>query len=681
MAGWLRQLNGNSDLDSFDLPQTGPRKARGFKERADRLHRFLRVRSAVARDDLLQALTKLVKSAHQAGHAAGTVKLLKGEYGLDEDLALEDLITAARPLDGETLVQAEILLRYLLLLSYQGEGVEAVVKPQSEGGTGAVGAEAFFKSTGLPGSFTLSPPSPSDGAMRLSASFVRWNKWPASGHFMQAVADATMSAYRYSVWETGKPKLERLRYQSITDAGQRGQYVAKLQSHVTEIENILDQHLRYYVTSAPNEKDPYGLRRTLQPAVAAPAWTAALTADEAGRLGHDLLALKSQVSSAARAEGLVLQAYRTADLTSVALSLQGLRGRPGAESWNVNEVPTRTFDDYAAAIRRAAASLDKALEKGQWRQALRERFASARAEAEILELDLTTAQLGLQVARLSRQIADTFDQMAKLEGQIRQLATQADDLVKKAKDEGVKSTKLRLTLAGQARDLAAAEVEALQVAISQAEQMVQQAIDSLEAMKPRLLDLANKIEESKKSSFLSILKAIVNVVGVVLAPFTGGVTMTVAQVVNLAIGVYEKVSTLNFSDLGEAVKGIADIANDVDRFFDLSINKLGLLGESGKEALHDVKSWLKKAEGDVKQLSDKAGQLVKGFKNLAQSEVGQLLSALASDIPISVRDGKVQIDLGKAGVQKNLDRLARQRGPVGQRRPGAGAAGEAATAD
>src|SRR5262249_31762977 len=147
----------------------------------------------------------------------------------------------------------------------------------------------------------------------------------------------------------------------------------------------------------------------------------------------------------------------------------------------------------------------------------------------------------------------------------------------------------------------------------------------------------------RRGGLLGILKAVINVVGVALAPFTGGTSMAVAQAATTAINIYDRVSKLDFSDLGKAAAQIALVGQDLNAFSDRTVNKLGIGGEAAKSALADVKGWIKGAETDLNRLGEKARPLLDGLKKLGQSEVGQFLSVLASDIPVSVSDGRLKV--------------------------------------
>lgn len=648
LAAWLRQLHDDKNLTAFDVGTDAVfQYGQAFKERLDRIQKFVAFRDACGKDNVLHALVTALRNARLAG---------KSPAAVETPLRMQDLIDACKPIDGESLPQAEIWLRYVLLLSYQGEGVDAVASTRGD----VKGAEDFYKSTGLDKPF-MQEQDPAK-ATESSPALLRWNKWPAKGHFSRTIFDATAAAYRYAVWEASLPDLEKRRYKSLSGSAERHAYAVELERLVEEGRAAERTHLAPYLDATANPTDPYGFR----PKLLADGAIASATASRAERerLANDLRALSTQIGGAVRAQELALLAERTDDPTAIAIAMQGMAGYAGVSRWNINALPTKTFADCARDIKSAVQHFKDDLTSRQYQQDYRERFAAQKGQTEVLELELAAARLGMEIAKQGEEIEKKFKEIADLDVKIRKLEGEVSKLLAAAAKDKNKAAELRLTLANQARDLAAAQVEALQQATAQAQAMIDHASDSLRAMQPRLLEAARKIEDSKKKSgFFSILKAVVNIVGVALGPFTGGASLAAAQAVNTAINIYEKVSNLDLSKVENIAAGLAGIANDVGTLADLSINKLDIGGEAAKKGLAEVKNWLKTAEGDIKRLSEKAKPLLDGLKKLegiTQSKLGQIASALASDIPVSIENGILKVDLGKAGIRlqnKELEKI------------------------
>ncbi len=111
LARWLKDLSVNDDLLAFEH---GAGSVPAFRQKLLRLHRFINFRHLSADPDQLSRLLKRLKEQRTNGAPAVAVP------------ELADLARAAQPLDnGESLPQAAILLRYVVLLSYQNEGAES----------------------------------------------------------------------------------------------------------------------------------------------------------------------------------------------------------------------------------------------------------------------------------------------------------------------------------------------------------------------------------------------------------------------------------------------------------------------------------------------------------------------------------------------------------------------------
>src|SRR5262249_5652591 len=147
-------------LAAFDLG-AGASHGESLRGRLGRIQKFVAFRGACGKDDVLHLLVVELKGARYSGKPAAAV-------GLPGGAPLPGPPAARQPLDGGSLPQAEIWLRYVLLLSYQGEGVDAVAGRRGD----VQGAEAFYKSAGLTKPF-LGAPFAGEAA-KTSPAFLRW---------------------------------------------------------------------------------------------------------------------------------------------------------------------------------------------------------------------------------------------------------------------------------------------------------------------------------------------------------------------------------------------------------------------------------------------------------------------------------------------------------------------------
>ncbi len=385
------------------------------------------------------------------------------------------------------------------------------------------------------------------------------------------------------------------------------------------------------------------------------------TRAERSRLAGDLARLHAAVTSANQLQQKILAAHSAKDATALASWLQGPATTDGLSLRNAASLPVHSFEDYYRQVRAAVADLQQDLKDDQWRRDLRALYEQQVQQNDIVADEVAITCLGLEIAEQGRQVADIF-KLAQLDKQIAELEKEWAKLEKDARDDGARAMELRLGLAEKTRALAAAKFEALKEAVARAEQLTNNAVEQLEAMQPRLRQAASKIREQKrKSGFFSFLKAIINVVGTVLTPFTGGQSLAIAAKVNQVIDIAQKIEGLDLRNPGRALQGIAEVAQDAAGVADSAIEAWG--GADLKKARDDVKAWLRTAEQQLNSLSGEARRNVEAFldgvRGLQPEQLRQLASVLGSDFPVTVKDGKVRVELGRMRLRLPRDsRLA-----------------------
>ena len=112
---------------------------------------------------------------------------------------IDDLVQAATPLGAEILPHAEILLRYVILLSFRDEGVDAIKKQLRD----------YWSESAVPGWFLLLSPTVSDP--HAATAFVRSNQAPNDGHFLKVLSDATFATYRHALWQSAAIAFDKAR--------------------------------------------------------------------------------------------------------------------------------------------------------------------------------------------------------------------------------------------------------------------------------------------------------------------------------------------------------------------------------------------------------------------------------------------------------------------------------------
>ncbi|AWM36978.1 hypothetical protein GobsT_51400 [Gemmata obscuriglobus] len=659
VAEWLSRLSFKISFD-FDPDKPGPRPAEGpqwlpVSRSLERLSLFAKVRTALRDPKVLEKVTEAFRSARADGKGYQE-RLPAGKAEKEAIEVIDWLKEAVGPPDAgkddETLPAAAIWLRYVFLYSYRGEGALVLTDDAAPNGLAK-----YWETCKLPGCFADDPTA----GKTASAAPVRWNHAPAAGHFDRAVLDAVRGANGYLRWEAKLPKLEQQRFKVLAGDDPKG-FVADLTTHLKEIDALDRGHLAAHVPPrtafwvASRESAPLlgDLPIRLD-------WGRQASAAERKRLGDDLAAVAGQVRGMADLQRAIRDAYQAGPVDGPP-ALRGLATHLGGAEWDLTAMPEKSFAAYKKDVTDALGDLRKALADAQHEDDLRDRYAVRRDKADVRELEHASARLGVEIAAKGREMAALLARAAELEVEVARLAVEANDLLKKAQGGDAAAAGKRLELARRTCDLAAAQVDALLAAQTKATEIVEQAVKDLDALRPKLEHIAQKIEDSKKTSFLSILKAIVKVVTVVLAPFTGGASLAIGTAVDQALTIAEKLGQINWDNPLQALGQLGEVVDDVARLGDLTIGKWG--SADMKKGWGDVKGWVADRRADVTKLGEDGKKFLDQLKTLAPAEfrkvVAPLVAAVHLDLPVEfdpVR-GTIKVDLGKAGIKLKNDALA-----------------------
>src|SRR5690606_23014873 len=102
--------------------------------------------------------------------------------------------------------------------------------------------------------------------------------------------------------------------------------------------------------------------------------------------------------------------------------------------------------------------------------------------------------------------------------------------------------------------------------------------------------MAKQIRDERERSFIiGIVKAVVSVVGAVLAPFTGGASSVVANLVNEGIEFAATVSKIDWDNLGVALGQLANASDSLLGAVDLGLSQLDV---KPPEALGTIRGFL-----------------------------------------------------------------------------------------
>jgi hypothetical protein len=433
------------------------------------------------------------------------------------------------------------------------------------------------------------------------------------------------------------------------------QFVKRLRQHVANLDDVYDKDLKcYFIKKNPTRFDDWLFAGATVPSgneQASRFKSPSLYDDERKRIENDLAQLAAIVTSANQIQKSILEAYEAKDPVAISSWLQGPAALDGAARWTPFDLPQHSFQDYYRQVIRNVKQLEEDIRRKQSQADLTEFYKEQVAQNDILADEAALAQLGLEIAVQANQVADCFKQLAALDERIARLKKDWTALERRAKELGVKRAELQLGLAAQARELAKAKVEGLTAAVEDVKRLVKNAKDQLETMKPRLLKAAEDVrKQKKKSGIFSMLRSIVTVVGAVLTPFLGPGAFQAAMAVNQVLDVAEEASNIDFSDLGQAIKGLDRVANKAAPLINFAIDQSG--SKDLKKFRDGVNQWLRSPGQKLDQLrgdtEKKVGEFLKAFQgNKGAQDLRNLTSAISSGLPVRIENGEVKFDSGK----------------------------------
>lgn len=659
LADWLSAFHANEDvkksLQAFD--QKNGSCGTGLGARADNLAKFLSFREKYSDEGELE---KLLNQLAERRVPPITPK---------KDDLFDGLVKAAKPIDGERLYDAGIWLRYVLLLSYRTQ--RPVLFEEKEPVKEAPPyLEAVWKKLEVGADFKYDRAAPQDN----QRAFLRWNREPDDGHASAILADLTRAGLAFLECERDVRGLEEKRFAaagaSTPDAGRA--YAAALNAKRTPLQTTFDRCLVPYFPTRPGESpqwgDPVAVSRP--EGERARSFRKSATTREQERLAADLAALAGECDTALRLHELVADAYQADNPEEVNTALRLLGGLNGLSNWNVHALPRKPFKQYHDDLTTQIANLQAEIEKTNVAQTLRDNFEDRQKRLAIAQEDLAAAQLGREIASKAIRLNETYQKIAELETEIDELGVRIANLEKQARQNQRQAAGVRLAAATRLRDLVAARVAALGLAVKEAKALADEAGKELDKLAESFDKAAKQIkDERERSRAFGILKAIVSVVGAALAPFTGGASLAVASIVNTGIDIYKKIDETDWKEFGSAVQAIGAIAEQAGGAAELGLRQLG--GAKGKELLGKAQDYLKATRDKVKEVEKEVKPLLDAVNSLRNADASRFASALANGFPLSSPDGmSFKIDFGPRkvvlpkGVQKALKTILDSGGHI-----------------
>lgn len=648
LVEWSDQLQHNSNLAAFGV------RSELLKQRLYRIQRFLEARQELSNSETLRSVL----------HKLADCRL---QPNCDPRSIIGNLIESASPLSAESnqeesLYDAAIWLRYVLLASYQSEG------SWISAGAGADNSlEKIWIRYKLPGEFSLAhlgrPPAITTPAGVLP--FLRWNAWPVPGTSSAVLADLTAATYAYLLFDQDRWEHEKSRFSTATqivDTRQYGDWVEKSISDLTQNANLTlsSYFLPAAMGTSPQPAQLIGLKGSL-----ALPFRATSNAVEQKRMAYDLSLIHSQVGEEIRVNRLILTAYRTGDPRALADYLRTMNGISPLSNWNLYSLPEYPFERYAQQLRDSAAELAALSSQATADDDLRQLFHQRQTSYEEARDEFEGARLGSRVASQAHLLSETFSKIAQLDAKAAELELSVQALQYKGNVSQEQARALSLKYAIQQRELAEAKVEALLAASQQATELVNQATKELDGVKASLLSTADTIHHKKEEERnRSLINTVITVVGVALAPFTSGASMAIAAQVNQVVNLIDQVKHTNWSNFDQAIATVNNISAQASQTVSLAVKYAGPDVQSG---LKDVQTFLISGNESIQRYSQQARTIYTAITNLPQQQdVLRFASAIASGIPISYDPDHQTIKLeldgsglvpATAALQSNLGAL------------------------
>jgi len=648
VATWLQSVLDNPDLRYLDDGPASTGRVGAFKQRVNKLHLFLIFRQNISDEKYLADTLKQLQD-------------LTKESDKDPRKVLRDLVDAATPIGDEkeeVLYEAGIWLRYLLLLSYQGEG--QVVVPESQNSL-----ESIWKTYNLPQSLTLTIPAGSTTAAKPEKpapgpALLRWDSWPTPGSIAYVLNDVSHVTLEFLRFQERMATKEGIRFRSLDSASSRGDYMNALKTEIKAIEDGGLGRLAPYFgceggsgsACLATSQDPTAIFSEGGAWVRAFRQTAASAEQE--RLVHELRLLAREVSNEYQLHQLVATTYSSSaepeSALAMARTLQTFGGLTGLSLSNPYALPRKTFEQYTVELDQAIKRLNKGLNLIEADKELRFVFKERQRSYENAKSELTASHLGRDIAARAIVVQDLFGKVALLDVEIAELGTKIGELEVSGHLSKVEADLKLLAYRTRLRDLAASKVEALMAASQRAIEMVESASRDLAALAPQLKASAANIKSKKdQQNTLNLVNSVITVLGVALAPFTAGSSIAIAAELKQAITTIEAVKNTDWSQLPEAIAAIEKVDALLNQTLKIDMGKF--LGGKLQTALGDVSGFLKSSQ----QSMDSAGQeLFKTIKDLKSlDEIQKFASVIASGLPVTFdkNTSTLRIDAAKDSIE------------------------------
>lgn len=597
LVEWIRALSAQRGLDALvdDVPR--------LRGRVERMADFLEVRARLAAPGELARLADRIAAAHGAAHE------------LPKDLLT--LASAAGQDADERLWHAAIWLRYLVLLSFRGMAIYAIHPP-----AGNCGFMELVRRLHQPDALDAS-----NSTDAPQGAFLRWDQPPAAGHLDRVLWNAVDAALNTIGQGDHRRQIED--YRRAVALGHAAD--AALIDAPKPFAAIAERLAPYF--GASNEPVMLTTGRL------ADAFRRTSTSAEQSRTLADLSHLRGRAHADQRSLQAMSLAYKDGRAEALGAAFSSGCSPFALSSWSLHSLPTRTFSELQRTYQDVHTRLSHHADETANAERLRDLVAKRQAHYDALVERVAAARLGRGLADLYARVAHLRAKQTEIQRKAADLEARMAELVRTAAHQTSNARARQLAIASRQADLAAAQVDAIVALSGHLEEIAQQASEQLDDLKAQALDLAGRIrDERNRSDFLKIVHAFVSIAGFVLAPFTGGASLGVSQLVNKGIDLVDKISTIDWHHLGSAVAQFASDVSDLGSAVSLGLGKLGAKDPAILKSAQNVLRGVDTAAGEV-------NPVLAAIRHKDPASIARLGSAIASGFPLRVDSaGRTSLD-------------------------------------
>jgi hypothetical protein len=640
LSRWLLSITPSS------LGQFGDSVARSrLSKRANKIGHFLNWREENSDESRLRSFVQELYNARKPG---GDLKAAFGE--LFEAAESDDM--------GESLYDATYWARYVFLLS---------VKMPRRSLQNPAAIENSWNSLGL-GPFSVDRPN-----VPKRDGFLRWNQQPPNGAMASLLLDLTNATWGLFGFERKArgtdfdqfANLNRSFYSNNTDKSKLislANYSSKLTQNLSDLRLVFQKFVEpYFVTkgtlAAKSDTDYFQkllladpTRLTTFSDEYTQRFRGTTTISEQKRVVGDFVTIAGEIRSTFLLYSMIRDAYNkpqdTGDTSDIGFALQYLQVGIPYSSGQIYQLPTKSFNEYMTSLQDHITDLRSHMSVLVAAKELKSNYRSKKARLEAAQLRLRAARIGTKVLEKAEEISEKYRKIADIGVEISALEKQSAQYVNNGFTLTEESSNRKLAQVERLRDLAAAQVDALEDVTTKAIDILNDEVNQLNGLQQQYNQLASEQKKREEATgLINALKIIVTVVGIALAPFTGGASFSVAMIVNQAIDIYQKLSQVNWSNFGDAVIGIGNAAESIGQAIDTGVSTFG--SAEAKKSLGDAKKFLNESRSDIENVAATTRKLLETIGNLPKDKIGGVATALSNGYPVSIgQNGKLNFDFG-----------------------------------